>query len=410
MLLEQLVDIVFWCLRSLISDICCPERQRREERQPDNGLEGNENRNLLVDGDTESNFDYKEFFDTIGPENEQHEPEVLIPATAIDINNAQANVSEEFHSTWFPEKFERGLLLSSIARSFSTCVTILVLAIIISGISSFFAYLDMETTDKCTGIESHQNTSIPNEVLKWKLIGESFQALLLNFWFPATIALLFNGRVFLRELKSLLCISLIMGLLVVIYKAYLFIYFGSHFQDSKYRYLGNAIFFIGTIVSCIPIARVTRQSEISIVVKIGQIIVFSLAMYFGYRYCIVPWFNKQTSDLNRAMIATILPVFSFIPVAVGKYVVLCYCAAFVKAEVSFVLIYFNYLIPVVLYRIMQAEIRELRLFVAFSVLHGVFNLIAQVSVHMHVDIITLFGFVNYILFHASRPNLVNFLV
>ena len=179
-----------------------------------------------------------------------------------------------------------------------------------------------------------------------------------------------------------------MGLLVVIYKAYLFIYFGSHFQDSKNRYPGNAIFFSGVILSCIPIARVTRQSKKSIVVKIGQIIVFSLAMYFGYRYGIVPWFNKQTSDLNRAMIAAILPVFSFIPVAVGKYVVLCHCTAFVEAEVSFVLIYFNYLIPVLLYRIMQAEITDLRLFVAFSIMHGVFNLIAQVSVHMHVDTIT----------------------
>ena len=352
--MEQIIDILFWCLRWLISDIRCPSRQRREEGQPDNGLqEGDENLNILFGADAEPNFDYKEFPDTIRSENEQHESGVLISATAIDINNAQANVSEEFHSTWFPEKSEWGPLMPSIARSFSTCVAILVLAIVISGISSFFAYLDMETTDKCTGIESHQNTSIPNEVLKWKLIGESFQALLLNFWFPATIALLFNGRVFLRELKSLLCISLIMGLLVVIYKAYLFIYFGSHFHDSKYRYPGNAIFFIGTIVSCIPIARVTRQSKKSIVVKIGQIIVFSLAMYFGYRYCIVPWFNKQTSDLNRAMIAIILPVFSFIPVAVGKYVGLCHCTEFVEAEVSFVLIYFNYLIPVVLYRILK---------------------------------------------------------
>ena len=389
MFLEQFIDFLCWCVQWLIIEMRCPSIQRHEGRQPNDGQEDNENINLLVDADAETNFDYEEFPDTIGSENEQYESRVSLSPTVIASNNAMANALPEFRSSWlFPQAAVRGPLLPSIARSFPTCVTILVSAIVISGISGFFAYLDMETTDKCAGIESHQNTSIPIKVLKWKLIGESFQALLLNFWFSATIALLFSGRVFLRELKSLLFISLIMGLLVVTYKAYLFIYFGSHFQDSKYRYPGNAIFFIGIIVSCIPIARVTRQSKKSIVVKIGQIIIFSLLMYFGYRYWIVPWFNKQTSDLNRAMIAAILPVFSFIPVAVGKYVVLCHCTAFVEAEVSFVLIYFNYLIPVLLYRIMQAEITDLGLFVAFSVLHGVFNLIAQVSVHMHVDIIT----------------------
>ena len=387
MFLEQLIDFLCWCVRWLITEMRCPSRQRREERQPGDGQAGNEDINLLVDTNAESNFYYKEFPHTIGSENEQDNSRVLISPVVIASNSTMANGLPEFCFSWlFPHKSDRGPLLPSIARSFPTCATILVSAIAISGISGFFAYLDMETTDKCTGIESHRNNSIPIKVLKWKLIGESFQALLLNFWFPATVALLFNGRVFLRELKSLLCISLIMGLLVVIYKAYLYIYHGSHFKDSKYRYPGNAIFFIGIIISCIPIARVTRQSTKSIAIKIGQIIIFSLLMYWGYRYWIVPWFNKQTSDINRAMIATILPVFSLIPVAVGKYIGLCHCTTFVEAEVSFVLIYFNYLIPVVLYRIMQAELTDLGLFVAFSVIHGVFNLIAQLTRHFRENL------------------------
>ena len=381
MLLEQLIDYLFWCLLRLlflISEIRCPSRQKTEEQQQ---REGKENINVCLLTDPEHNFEYKEFPETISEERPESEDdaEVLLSAANHSVlsNN---NVSPEIRSTWiFPHKSERGPLLPSIVRSFPTCSTIFVSAIVISGISGFFAYLDMETTDKCIGIESHQNTTIPAKVLKWKLIGESFQALLLNFWFPATFALLFNGRVFLTKFKSLLYIGLITGLLIVICKSYLFVYYGSHFQDSKYRYPGNAIFFIGVILSCVEIARVTGQSAKSIVLKLGQIFMFSMLMYLGYRNLIVPWFNEQTNEINKVMIAAIIPIFALIPVAVGKYVVLYHCTAFVEAEVSFVLIYFNYLIPVALYRIMQAELTDLGLFVAFSVIHGAFNLIVQVG-------------------------------
>ncbi len=386
MFLEQLIDFLFWCIPWIISEIRCPSRQTRRGHQQ----QEHHNENIKVQGNPidlvgrEHKFEYKEFSDTLEPENEIEALLSGVNVSALN-NNTLINDAAESRSSWFvPHRSERGPLLPSIARSFPTCVTIILSGIAISGVSGFFAYLDMETTDKCIGIEPHLNNSIPVKVLKWKLIGESFQAFLLNFWLPATIALLFGGKVFLEKFRSLLYIGLIMGLLTVVYKAYLFIYCGSHFRDSHNRYPANAIFFLGVIVICIHIARATKQSTSSIVLKIGQIFVFSLIMCLSYRNWIVPLFNKRTDDINKAMIAAILPLFALIPVAVGKYVVLCHFTDFVEPEASFVLIYFNYLIPVALYRIMQAELSDLRLFVAFSLLHGTFNFIAQVSVYMRV--------------------------
>ena len=110
----------------------------------------------------------------------------------------------------------------------------------------------------------------------------------------------------------------------------------------------------------------------------------SLFMSLSYRNLIVPWFNEQTSDVNKAMIncSHYSSVLSDSSSSVSKCVVLCYCTDLVQADVSFVLIYFNYLITVALYRIMQAELTDLRLFVAFSLLHGAFNIIAQVRLCM----------------------------
>ena len=392
MFLEQLIDFLFLCISSLfrlISEICCTSRRKQRKQQDDC------NANIIVPNPSnppsdlfnpEHNFVYKEFSDDSEPENEI-EIRGLLPADnteSVSNYSSLENADVEYRFSFLvPPKSERGPLLSSIARSISTNVTILLSAIVISGIAGFFAYLDLETTDKCIGIEPHlNNSSIPEKVLKWKLIGESCQALLLNFWFPATIALLFGRQVFLDKFRSLLYIGSIMGLLVVIYKAYLFIYCDSDFRDSNYRYPGNAIFFLGEILGCIQIARATKQSKTSIMLKIGPILGLSLFMSLSYRNLIVPWFNEQTGDVNKAMIAAIVPLFALIPVAVGKYIVLCHYTGLVQADVSFVLIYFNNLIPVALYRIMQAELTDLRLFVAFSLLRGTFNIIAQVRLYM----------------------------
>ena len=387
MFLEQVIDFLFWCIPWLISEIRCPSK-RKEREQPQEEqqrmIQGHHNENITVSIPRSEhftlshNFEYKEF-----PETTESECEIerRLLTSESTLNNNVVNTTVEYRpSSWFlPHKSKRGPLLKSMAGSFFTNVTLILTAIFISFISGFFAYLDIETTDKCIGIQPYLNNSIPVNVLRWKLIGESFQVVVLNFWFSVTIALLFGRKVFFEKFKSLLYIGLIMGLFVVIYKMYLFIYCGSCFKHSYNRYPANAIFFIGVILSCIQIAHALQQSTRSILSKIGQIFVFSLFMSMCYRYLIVPWFNKQTNGINKTMIAAILPLFALIPVAVGKYVVLCHCSHFVKAEASFVLIYFNYLVPVALYRIMQAELKDLRLFVAFSLLHGTFNLIAQVS-------------------------------
>jgi hypothetical protein len=321
MFLEQLIDFLCLCISRLISEIRCPSgrKQRKQQEDCNDNINvpnpSNPPSDLVIN--PEHKFDYKEFPDAGESENEFEAIRLLSAASMSTVyNNSLANAVVEFRSSCFvPPKSERGPLLSSIARSIPTNVTILLSAIVISGIAGFFTYLDLETTDKCIGIEPYLNNSIPEKVLKWKLIGESCQALLLNFWFPATIALLFGRKVFLEKFRSLLYIGLIMGLLVVIYKAYLFIYFGSDFRDSYNRYPGNAIFVLGMILGCIQITRSKKQSRKRIVLKIGQIFVFSLLMSLAYRNFIVPWFNEQTSDVNKAMIAAIIPLFSLIPVA-----------------------------------------------------------------------------------------------
>lgn len=386
MFLEQLIDLLFWCITWLISEIRCPsKRNEREQQQRSLQVHRNENINVSIQHSEhfplEHDFEYKEF-----PEATESECEIeaqrLVSESTLNEIMFNATVEFRFNSWFLPHKSERGPLLKSLARSFLTNITLTLTAIFISVISSILAYFDIETVDKCIGIQPYLNKSLPVNILRWKLIGESFEVVVYNFCFSAAIALLFGWKVFLKKFKSLLYIGLIMGLLAVIYKTFLFIYVGSGFSNSYNRYPANALFSIGIILSCIQIANVLQQSPTSILLKIGQILAFFLFMSWSYRYFIVPWFNDQTSGINKAMIAAILPLSALIPIAVGKYVALCHCSRFVQADASFVLIYFNYLVPVALYRIMQAELKDLRLFVAFSLLHGTFDFLAQVSSHI----------------------------
>ena len=391
MFLEQLIDFLFWCIPWLISEIRCPSKRKEQEQQPreqqQRSLQEHRNENINVSISHsecfpfEHDFEYKEFPEATESQCEIEAQKLVSEST---LNEILFSATVEFRvNSWFlPHKSEQGPLLESLARSFLTNITLILTAILISVISGILTYFDIETVDKCIGIQPYLNKSISVNVLRWKLIGESFEVVVLNFWFSATIALLFGWKMFLEKFKSLLYIGLIMGLLVVIYKTFLFIYIGSDFNNSYNRYPANALFFIGIILSCIQIANALQQSPTSILLKIGQIFAFSLFMSLSYRNLIVPWFSEQTSGINKAMIAAILPLFALIPIAVGKYVVLCHCSRFVQADASFVLIYFNYLVPVALYRIMQAELKDLRLFIAFSLLHGTFSFLAQVSSHI----------------------------
>ena len=355
MFLEQMVDLLFWCILWLISDV--PGRYETFEEEE------------------EFVFVYWQF---LPYDEDNHEVESNDPLYIQAIEN---DILMDRPSTWLlPHRNCRGLLLPSIFLSLRTVATIMLSAIFISSFAGIFAYLDMETTDKCIGIQQYSNTSVPVEVMKWKLIGESFPVMLLNFWFPATMSLLFGGMVFLERHKPLLYIGLIMGLLGVIYKAYLFIFSpGPNFIDSYRRYPSNLIFLLGLVLSCLQIAHATNQTKKSILLRIGLMFVFSLAMSMSYRYVLVPWFHKQSSEVGKALIAAIIPLFALIPVAVSKYVVLCHHTGIASPCLSYILVYFNYLAPVAIYRMMQAELTELKYFIAFSLLHGIFYILVQVS-------------------------------
>ena len=58
-----------------------------------------------------------------------------------------------------------------------------------------FIYLILNTKNLCRQWE-HNNHSIPLSVLKWRLIGEETEDIVMNLWFPATLALLFGRMEF----------------------------------------------------------------------------------------------------------------------------------------------------------------------------------------------------------------------
>ena len=242
MLLEQLIDILYCWIQWIISEIhCLPERtegeQQQEQEQQQPLLRDHSTENILEliastrRHNREHRFEYKEFPNTNEAENNIEPAVSLSDAASVSaLNNNSVDFTMTSHSWFLPHKPKRGPLWPSIKRSVIANVTIIFAAIIITCFSGCFAYLDIETTDKCIGIEAYINNSIPVDVLKWKLVGESFQVLLINFWFSATIALLLGRKVFLQKFKCLLYTGLATGLLVVIYKAYVYIFGGSGFS------------------------------------------------------------------------------------------------------------------------------------------------------------------------------------
>ena len=98
-----------------------------------------------------------------------------------------------------------------------------------------------------------------------------------------------------------------------------------------------------------------------------------------YRLVIVPYLNGLKDEINKAMITASTVAIVLIPSAVCKYVAVRRSSGIVKPDRSFLLMYTVRVVPMAIYRMMQADFDILWLYIGFSILHGFGNTIEKVT-------------------------------
>ena len=274
----------------------------------------------------------------------------------------------------------------SLSTSFTIKVAVLPLCILIAAA----VYLDLNTTDLCFE-RMRREGGFPHDIMKWRLIGDTLETIIIFLWFPFTLAVLLDWKKFRKDYLCTIYISLACGSLVAVFKVILFFY--QLFQIKQYySYVGNALFFSAVLICSYLVARKIHRNvalsklQISIIISTQFVTGFIIAM--TYMYAIVACFNGLTNDIIKAMVALITPIFAVLPTAVCRQLALK-SSKFADSGRSFVLIYYLHGVVIVLYRTMQADVKSIWIFIGLSILHGIIR-VAKKATKKYIEKIWTF--------------------
>lgn len=101
-----------------------------------------------------------------------------------------------------------------------------------------------------------------------------------------------------------------------------------------------------------------------------------------HRLLVIPAFNREENLENKVLIAFISPLLAFLATSISQYLVLA-CSSPWPADQNhnrmYVLVYFNQLLPLALFRVMQADFDHWGWFVGMSLIYGFANLVSDAT-------------------------------
>jgi hypothetical protein len=275
-------------------------------------------------------------------------------------------------------------LLRSLKANFTITLAVLPLAFI----GMALIYFDLRTVDLCSEWEA-KNYTLSFDVRRIRLIGKCVENMILYLSFPFTLILLFGWSEFKRHYSSTILVGQLAGLFNALYLSFLLLY-GIHFTGGpfKSRYIPVILTFaVASLWESAIVVRNIRQNHPTISYSARHIftvvavpLLSTLAMGIFYTCAIVVWFNSLANVWYRFMMAILTPTFALVPTAICRHMALWRTSEIIEPGRSFVLVYFIRAIFITLYRIMQADFKNIWLFVGLSLLSGVSSLLKTATV------------------------------
>ena len=267
----------------------------------------------------------------------------------------------------------------SICKSFWTSLSVTIAIVPLTVFTIAFLYFHLNTTNLCIEWQYHDHT-LPLSVKRLQVIGESVEAIILNLWFPLTTVVLFSWKVFKTSFISTLYVGVIFGLVVIIYFLFLLV-FGIYGTHVYYITPANALALTGVTICGTKILRNIRASEQTVSYSNFHILALVLSeqllcylLSFVTRYGSIPLFKSVKEQHYKFLIAAMAPALAIIPAAILKHIALRRSSEVVHPGRSFVLAYCLRGGVIYRYRTMQADFKNIWLFVGLSLFSGVFKM------------------------------------
>lgn len=244
--------------------------------------------------------------------------------------------------------------------------------------------LDFNTVDLCFDMQSTNWTSLPKMSQAIMVTAASAEAYLVQLWTLLVVLIMF-GWPLIKKL-NLLILNLLGAFLDTCYRLYLQVY------DIYKRYWMsfplNGLFVFLLLMNSLLIGRdiakrseIERSKRIKKAVKVSAILVaqfaFGIPITFALVYALIPLYGEAT-ETYRAIIAGALPLVTAIPKVIVRLA--AQRIDFLHPGDSHVLLNALYSASAIVFRVMQAELTSLRLFILLSVAHGAIDLLERLTI------------------------------
>ena len=244
--------------------------------------------------------------------------------------------------------------------------------------------LDFNTVDLCYDMKSKNWTAIPKRIQAVMVTADTTEAYLVQLWSFLVVLTMFGWRL-IKEL-NLLFLNLLGAFLDTCYRLYLQVY-GIYYKPWR-SVPPSGLFLLLLLMNSLIIGgdiAMKRETErtkiINKAIKVSAMLVAQFAFGLPITYCLVyvliPLYG-EVSETYRAIIATALPLVT----AITKMIVRLAAQRidFLHPGDSHILLNVLHSATAIVFRVMQAELTSLRLFILLSFAHGAIDLLERLTI------------------------------
>ena len=306
-------------------------------------------------------------YDLLSVDNSRVKYRVIDASSPDEDGDEQQNEDDEM--AW---KRFRPSVLRTVCQSMYIGALISLLTAVILGL--FYIMISYVSSEPVQNWQFHPKETIPVKI-QWigilrRVIGVAF----LYMWFSAGILFLFRPYQLKGVKRKLILVAFVFSCVDTVYRVV---------GISHYKFSVIPLYVIFLISICCQIFLLTNHfrnlsSRATLFIKLTTPYCFTLFLAIFVKVCIYPMYNKQ-NERGKLLVALFSPLFGVI-----FKVILRLCAQRLKKIAhpgySYILLVPLYFGSAIMFRVMQAELENIKLIAVLGIIHGAVEVLERSTV------------------------------
>lgn len=260
----------------------------------------------------------------------------------------------------------------------------IVCGVALGSLAILILVLDFNTVDLCFDQQSSNWTALPKRTQAIVVTAAATEAYLVQLWTFLIVLVMFSWH--LVKKLNLLVLNLLGAFLDTCYRLYLQVYgiYKKHWMSFPL----NGLFVLLLVMNSLLIGReIAKNSEnerrkrnkktLKVFAMLVAQFAFGIPITFALVYLLIPLYG-QANETFRAIIAGALPLVTAAPKVIVRLA--AQRIDFLHPGNSHVLLNTLYTASAIVFRVMQAELTSLRLFILLSFAHGAIDLLERLTI------------------------------